>query len=224
MAGDLPAARADAEASIALAARSRRPRRPRPRLRRVAPGGELDRRRSPPPPPRRASRSRSSSRPGTCSGWRRSTSSQALAHLATDPQACVDISARGLRRLPAGELWATSYLLGQLVIARFRVGDYQAAAESAGKALAMKLQLGDTVGIAHGLRVLGFLAGAPGPLRAGRGAAGRRHPAVGAARLPLRRHPLAGGAGPRDRPGGDRQPRRGQVRAAAGRRRGAAAG
>jgi DNA-binding CsgD family transcriptional regulator len=85
-----------------------------------------------------------------------------VAHLATDPQACADISARGLRRLPPGELWASSYLLGQLVMARFRLGDYPAAAESAGKALAMKFQLGDTVGIAHGLRVLAFLAGVQG--------------------------------------------------------------
>jgi DNA-binding CsgD family transcriptional regulator len=47
-------------------------------------------------------------------------------------------------------------------MARFRLGDYEAAAEAASKALAMKLQLGDAVGIAHGLRVLGFVACAQG--------------------------------------------------------------
>jgi predicted ATPase/DNA-binding CsgD family transcriptional regulator len=82
-----------------------------------------------------------------------------LAHLAADPQACADISACGLRRLPPGELWATSYLLGQVAIARFILGDYEAATESMSKALAMKVQLGDAVGTGHGLRLLGFLAG-----------------------------------------------------------------
>ncbi len=85
-----------------------------------------------------------------------------LAHLATAPAACADICARGLRRLPPGELWATSYLLGLTVLAQFRTGDYAGAAESARKTLAMKHQLGDPVGVAYGLGVLGFLAGALG--------------------------------------------------------------
>jgi predicted ATPase/DNA-binding CsgD family transcriptional regulator len=161
MAGDLPAARTDAEASIALAtqagdlaARARG----YVALHRVESWtGDLA-----------ASTATASlaipviEQAGDMLGLAQVDIQSALAHLATDPQACIDISARGLRRLPAGELWATSYLLGQLVIARFRMGDYEAATESASNALAMKLQLGDVVGIAHGLRVLGFLAGAQG--------------------------------------------------------------
>jgi predicted ATPase/DNA-binding CsgD family transcriptional regulator len=85
-----------------------------------------------------------------------------LAHLATDPRACAGICERGLRRLPAGELWATSYLLGLSVLAQFSTGEYEAAAERARKTLAMKHELGDAVGVAYGLAVLAFLASAVG--------------------------------------------------------------
>ncbi len=161
MAGDLPAARADAEASLALAAQAgdlAARARGYVALHRVQCWtGDLA-----------ASTVTASlaipviEQAGDLLGLAQVDIQSSLAYLATDPQACIDIATRGLRRLPADELWATSYLLGQLVMARFRVGDYAAATESATKALTMKIQLGDTVGIAHGLRVLGFLAGVQG--------------------------------------------------------------
>jgi predicted ATPase/DNA-binding CsgD family transcriptional regulator len=161
MAGDLPAAQADAEASIALATEAgdlAACARGYVALHRVKSWtGDLT-----------ASTATASlaipvlEQAGDMLGLAQVDIHSSLAHLATDPQACVDICTRALRRLPAGELWATGYLLGQVVMARFRMGDHAAAAASAGNALVMKLQLGDAVGIAHGLRVLGFLAGVQG--------------------------------------------------------------
>jgi non-specific serine/threonine protein kinase len=84
------------------------------------------------------------------------------AYLPANPAACAEACARGLRRLPPGELWATSCLIGLTAQRQFQDGDLEAAGESARRVLAMKHQLGDAIGIAYGLGVLAVLAGAQG--------------------------------------------------------------
>ncbi|HUN38148.1 MAG TPA: LuxR C-terminal-related transcriptional regulator [Trebonia sp.] len=82
--------------------------------------------------------------------------------LPADPTACAEIRDRGLRRLPPDELWASSRLIGLTVSMLYLEGDYLAASESARTALAMSHQLGDIMGVADGLGFLGVLAGAQG--------------------------------------------------------------
>jgi predicted ATPase/DNA-binding CsgD family transcriptional regulator len=83
-----------------------------------------------------------------------------LARVMTDPRGCTEICSRAAGRLPPGELWATSTLLGLVAVARLRAGEHAAASEPAREALAMRHRLGDAAGTGDGLRVLGLLAGA----------------------------------------------------------------
>jgi predicted ATPase len=83
----------------------------------------------------------------------------ALAELqARDAHAAGEIAARGLRRLPAGELWGSSYLLGLLSIAKFVTGEQEEGSAIMRRALAMKHELGDVLGVAYGVGVLGLMA------------------------------------------------------------------
>jgi non-specific serine/threonine protein kinase len=85
-----------------------------------------------------------------------------MALLATAPPECVGICVRALDRLPPAELWATSSLLAIMALALYRDSDLDAATDTAGRALAMKRELGDITGIATGIAILGFVAGAQG--------------------------------------------------------------
>jgi len=161
MAGDVPAALADAEASIAMAADTGDP---------VARGrgcvalhqaaawsGDLA----------RAARAAALGVPaleeaGDVLGLVQLDIQAGLACLPGDPQACAAACARGLLRLPPGELWATSRLLGLSALQLLQAGDHQAAGDPARRALAMSHQLGDAIGMAEGLSTLGFLAAAQG--------------------------------------------------------------
>jgi non-specific serine/threonine protein kinase len=82
--------------------------------------------------------------------------------LATAPQECAEICVRALGRLPSSELWATSSLLAITALALYRDHDLDAATDTAGQALAMKRDLGDITGIATGIAILGFVAGDQG--------------------------------------------------------------
>jgi non-specific serine/threonine protein kinase len=77
---------------------------------------------------------------------------------ARDPVAAAETCLSGLRRLPEGELWATSYLLGQYGIARFLVGEQADGSAAVRRALTMKHELADAVGEAYGLGILGLMA------------------------------------------------------------------
>jgi len=79
--------------------------------------------------------------------------------LATAPEECAAICARALDRLPAAEVWATSSLLAITALALYRGDDMDAAIDTAGRALAMKRELGDLTGVATGIAILAFLAG-----------------------------------------------------------------
>ncbi|MBO0805587.1 MAG: LuxR family transcriptional regulator, partial [Nocardiopsaceae bacterium] len=68
-----------------------------------------------------------------------------------------ETTARGLRRLPVGELWANGYLLGVRGFARFLAGEEEGAALLR-RAAAMKHELGDVVGIAYCVGGLGLMA------------------------------------------------------------------
>jgi predicted ATPase len=65
---------------------------------------------------------------------------------------------RGLRRLPAGELWANGYLLGLYGIAVFLAGQRDQGEAAMREATGMKHELGDVVGVAYGIGVLGLMA------------------------------------------------------------------
>ncbi|MCW2929513.1 MAG: sle [Actinomycetia bacterium] len=82
--------------------------------------------------------------------------------LATAPREAAEICVRALGRLPSAELWATSSLLAIMALALYRDDDLDAATDTAGRALAMKRELGDITGIATGIAILGFVAGAQG--------------------------------------------------------------
>jgi non-specific serine/threonine protein kinase len=82
--------------------------------------------------------------------------------LATAPRECAETCVRALGRLPSAELWATSSLLAIMALARYRDDDLDAANDTAGRALAMKRELGDITGIATGIAILGFVAGDQG--------------------------------------------------------------
>jgi DNA-binding CsgD family transcriptional regulator len=161
MAGDLPGARADAEASIELAARAgdrAALTRGYVALHRVhCSAGDIA----------AATATESLALPaleraGDTLGLAQVDIQSGLARVVSDPRACGEICARALRRLPPGELWATSTLLGLMALARLRAGEHEAATEPARDALAMKHQLGDAAGTGHGLGMLGLLAGATG--------------------------------------------------------------
>jgi non-specific serine/threonine protein kinase len=77
---------------------------------------------------------------------------------ARDATAAVEIAARGLDRLPAGELWARGYLLTQQGACMFLTGEQTDGATRVRRALTMKYELGDIVGIAYCVGVLGLMA------------------------------------------------------------------
>ena len=77
---------------------------------------------------------------------------------ARDAAAAAEIAARGLRRLPAGELWARGYLLMLQGICMFVAGQQPDGAARVRRALTMKHELGDIVGIAYCVGVLGLMA------------------------------------------------------------------
>ena len=74
------------------------------------------------------------------------------------PATAADACRQWLSRLPDGELWATSYLLGVYGIARFLAGKRADGAAALRRALTMKYELADAVGVAYGLGVLGLMA------------------------------------------------------------------
>jgi non-specific serine/threonine protein kinase len=81
-----------------------------------------------------------------------------LALLATSPQESAGICARASLRLPAGELWASSSLHVITALVGYLDDDLDTAANEAARALAMSRELGDVLGIATSVAVLGFLA------------------------------------------------------------------
>jgi predicted ATPase/DNA-binding CsgD family transcriptional regulator len=83
-----------------------------------------------------------------------------VAYLPTAPHMCIAIATRGLGRLPSGELWASSHFLGLIALARIRTAQYDAALGPARQVLAMSHGLGDGLGIGYGLGILGIVMGA----------------------------------------------------------------
>lgn len=77
---------------------------------------------------------------------------------ARDVAAGAEIAERGLRRLPAGELWARGYLLGLQGICLFVAGDQDSGAACIRRAVTMKHELGDILGVAYCVGVLGLMA------------------------------------------------------------------
>jgi predicted ATPase/DNA-binding CsgD family transcriptional regulator len=160
-AGDIPAALADAEASIAVAAAATDPAgRARGYLalhRAAAWSGDQA----------RAAQAAALAVPaleeaGDVLGLVQVDLQSATACLPADPAACAEACERGLRRLPPGELWATGHLIRVTALRHFRQGDHEVASDAARQALRMNHQLGDVIGIADGLEVLACLAGAQG--------------------------------------------------------------
>ncbi len=79
--------------------------------------------------------------------------------VAGEPDLAIARCARGLTRAAArGEVWETSYLHYTLGLALFQQGKYAESADAEHTALKMKAGLGDTMGIAHCLEVLAWLA------------------------------------------------------------------
>jgi predicted ATPase/DNA-binding CsgD family transcriptional regulator len=70
------------------------------------------------------------------------------------------LCAAGLARSEAagGEIWSASYMHYTSGLALFQLGEYERSAAAEYRALALKSELGDTMGIAHCLEVLAWLA------------------------------------------------------------------
>jgi non-specific serine/threonine protein kinase len=79
-----------------------------------------------------------------------------------EPALCCASAARGLARLPPGELWCTSYLEGLLALGLFLRGDLEGAKAPGRHALAIKHQINDVMGMAFGLGSLAFIAAGEG--------------------------------------------------------------
>ena len=87
----------------------------------------------------------------------------ALSHMqARDLPACVKACEEGMGRLPDGELWARSYLLGLAGCARFLLGQGERGTAAQRAALAMKYELGDIIGTAYGIGLNGMTSAAQG--------------------------------------------------------------
>jgi predicted ATPase/DNA-binding CsgD family transcriptional regulator len=160
-AGDIPAAIADAEASIAMAVATGDPlarARGYVALHRAAAWtGDL----------KRAAQTAVFAVPaleeaGDVLGLVQVDIQSATACLPADPAACAEACQRGLRRLPPGELWAAGHLIALSGLGHFQEGNYETASDSARRALTMNHQLGDVLGSAYSLGVLALLAGAQG--------------------------------------------------------------
>jgi predicted ATPase/DNA-binding CsgD family transcriptional regulator len=82
-----------------------------------------------------------------------------LCLLTGDLEGAIDQCGRGLRRLGASrEAWARSYLLVITGMAHLFQGNAAASAAASGRALELKYELGDIVGIAYCLEALALLA------------------------------------------------------------------
>jgi non-specific serine/threonine protein kinase len=79
-----------------------------------------------------------------------------------EPRQCCEATARALERLPDGELWCTSYLLGLQALGLFLCGDLDRADPPARRSLEIKHQLRDVVGTAYGLSSHAFIAAGQG--------------------------------------------------------------
>jgi non-specific serine/threonine protein kinase len=79
-----------------------------------------------------------------------------------EPGLCCASAARGLDRLPPGELWCTSYLEGLLSVGLFLRGDHESAKVPGRRALATTHRLNDVMGMAFGLGGLAFIAAGEG--------------------------------------------------------------
>ena len=79
-----------------------------------------------------------------------------------EPELCCASAARGLARLPPGELWCTSNLEGLLSLGLFLRGDRESAKAPGRRALATKHRLNDVTGMAFGLGGLAFIAAGEG--------------------------------------------------------------
>jgi non-specific serine/threonine protein kinase len=79
--------------------------------------------------------------------------------VAGEAELALERCARGLRRGTAREeVWETSYMHYTRGLALFQQGKYDQSAAAEYTALAMKRELGDTMGIAHCLEVLAWVA------------------------------------------------------------------
>jgi len=79
-----------------------------------------------------------------------------------EPGLCCASAARGLDRLPPGELWCTSYLEGLLSVGLFLCGDRESAKVPGRRALATTHRINDVMGMAFGLGGLAFIAAGEG--------------------------------------------------------------
>jgi hypothetical protein len=79
---------------------------------------------------------------------------------ARDPARCAATCSRGLARLPDGELLIRSYLLGLASVAQFLMGYREQGVAGVRAITAMKQDLGDVVGTAYAVGVLGIMASA----------------------------------------------------------------
>jgi predicted ATPase len=79
-----------------------------------------------------------------------------------EPRQCSEVAARALERLPADEIWCSSYLLGLQALGLFLCGDLDGAKPPARRSLEMKSQLRDVVGTAYSLSSHAFIAAGEG--------------------------------------------------------------
>ncbi len=77
---------------------------------------------------------------------------------ARDAAAAAAAADRGLSRLPPGEMWGRGFLLMQKGICMFAAGEQEEGASLVRRAVTMKHELGDVVGIAYSVGVLGLMA------------------------------------------------------------------
>jgi non-specific serine/threonine protein kinase len=77
---------------------------------------------------------------------------------ARDAGAAAALAAAALDRLPPGELWARGYLTMQEGICKFVAGDEASGAARVRLAVTMKHELGDVVGVAYCVGILGLMA------------------------------------------------------------------
>ena len=113
-----------------------------------------------------------------------------LSHLAGDPEATLRYAARGLSRFDGTrEWWASAWMHAISAMALYgQPGREAETARAATRSLLAKHELGDMVGMAYCLEIHGWLAARAGLAGAGRLAARRRWPALGAGLGLARRH------------------------------------
>ncbi|MBO0820393.1 MAG: LuxR family transcriptional regulator [Nocardiopsaceae bacterium] len=77
---------------------------------------------------------------------------------AKDTAAADAVAARGLKRLPVGELWAHGFLLGLGGTCAFIAGRQEEGVMNLRRAVTLKHELGDTVGVAYAVASLALVA------------------------------------------------------------------